>query len=240
MFGQQTVEEDTLLWSLADLMTLLLIFFILFYSQNLNKTFSPTIGVQTGKPIRQEEKPSLSQDLPAAAPSPALQRARVPQLADHQESEKPDASLEQLRREVLSTLDEGEDRAFSVRWDHRRLVLVLGEQIVFRLGEAELLDKFLPTLRQITGFIAAKEGYQVVVSGHTDDTPISNPRFPSNWELSAIRAVNVAKFLIANRVDPQRVHVQGYSEYRPLFENTLSEYKQANRRVEITLVKEQN
>jgi chemotaxis protein MotB len=78
----------------------------------------------------------------------------------------------------------------------------------------------------------------VVVSGHTDDTPIHNEVFPSNWELSAARAINVAKILIGSGVEPGRVATQAFSEYRPLYENTSPGNKQANRRVEITLIKD--
>ena len=117
---------------------------------------------------------------------------------------------------------------------------VLGERITFNVGEPELLRDFQPTLRRVAGFIASKEGYQIVVSGHTDNTPINTARFPSNWELSAARAVNVARFLIDNGVDPRQLSIQGFSEYRPLYENSSLENKQANRRVEITLIREQD
>ncbi|MGD8296107.1 MAG: OmpA family protein, partial [Desulfobacterales bacterium] len=63
--------------------------------------------------------------------------------------------------------------------------------------------------------------------------------YPSNFELSASRAINVAKFLIGNGVDPQRVSIQGFSEYRPLRENTTPQNRQKNRRVEIALIREQ-
>jgi chemotaxis protein MotB len=76
------------------------------------------------------------------------------------------------------------------------------------------------------------------VAGHTDNTPIKTPQFPSNWELSTARAVNVAKYLIASGVTPERVSVQGYASYRPLRANTSSQNRQANRRVEITLSKD--
>jgi chemotaxis protein MotB len=79
-----------------------------------------------------------------------------------------------------------------------------------------------------------------VVSGHTDNTPINTEQYPSNLELSSARAINVAKFLIDNGVSPHRVSIQGFSEYRPLFENTSHKNRQANRRVEIALIKEQN
>jgi chemotaxis protein MotB len=228
MVKQRTAEEDTFLWSMADLMTLLLIFFILFYSHAVGKT------VDT-KDCSHQDQPSLQTVKPSLAPVEEKKEAAVKDL----DVEKRDQTVEELKREVFSTLEAGEQRDFSVRWDQTRLVLVLGERITFRVGKAELLVDFRPALSRIAAFIAHKKGYDVVVLGHTDDTPIHNAQFPSNWELSAARAVAVAKFLIEKGVRPGRVSIRGYSEYRPLYKNTTPENRQANRRVEIMLTKEQ-
>jgi chemotaxis protein MotB len=135
-------------------------------------------------------------------------------------------------------MDGADEDSFAVRWDNRRLVFVLGERITFNVGEAELLPGSYPALLKIAGVIGSKKGFEVVVSGHTDDRPINTARFPSNWELSAARAVTVARFLIEHGLAPERVSVQGFSAYRPVSENTTPENRQANRRVEITLIKE--
>jgi len=246
MLKRRTVEEDTFLWSMADLMTLLLIFFILFYSHTVNKSVKRKDYSPQDQSLLQIEKPSFWRDLTKAKSPIVPPLARAPQPVSRFEYEElktregeKEKTIEELKREVLSTLEEGERGDFSVRWDQSRLVLVLGERITFRVGEAELLVNFQPALSRIADFIAHKEGYEVVVLGHTDDTPIHNSQFPSNWELSAARAVDVGKFLIENGVRPERVSIQGYSEYRPLHENTTPENRQANRRVEITLIKEE-
>ena len=243
---KRTVEEDTFLWSMADLMTLLLIFFILLYSQTMSKSAKTQDHAPQDQLLLQIEKPSFWGDLAKVKGSFSPPVAKAPQpvsAIDHEElktrEKEKEKTVEDLKREVLSTLEEGERGDFSVRWDQSRLVLVLGERITFRVGEAELLVNFQPALSRIADFIAHKEGYEVVVLGHTDDTPIYNSRFPSNWELSAARAVDVAKFLIENGVRPERVSIRGYSEYRPLHENTTPENRQANRRVEIMLIKEE-
>lgn len=234
MVKQRTLEEDTFLWSMADLMTLLLIFFILFYSNAVGTT------AETRNHSHQEHS-SMQID---KTPLETVEEKKEETEKEEAETEdlvveNRDEAVEELKREVFSTLEEGERRDFSVRWDQTRLVLVLGERITFRVGEAELLVDFRPALSRIAQFIAHKEGYDVVVLGHTDNTPIHNAQFPSNWELSAARAVDVAKFLLENGVRPERVSIQGYSEYRPLYANTTPENRQANRRVEIMLIKEQ-
>jgi chemotaxis protein MotB len=243
---KRTVEEDTFLWSMTDLMTLLLIFFVLLYSQTMSKSAKTQDHASRDQLMLQIEEPPSWPDLTTARNSFSPPVAKAPQSVSHIEHEElntrqreKEKTVEELKHEVLSTLEEGERGDFSVRWDQSRLVLVLGERITFKVGEAELLVSFQTALSRIADFIAHKEGYEVVVLGHTDDTPIHNSRFPSNWELSAARAVDVAKFLIENGVKPERVSIRGYSEYRPLHENTTPENRQANRRVEIMLIKQE-
>jgi len=231
-----SVEEDSTLWSFVDLLTLLLILFILFYSQALIRKAS------TNNPSSAQPQTPLAQRIQiqnktiSSNPEAYQQVAQKPD-ASRTEDESRDASLAQLQQQVLQTISREVKNDFSIRWDQKRLVLVLGEKIAFNVGEANLLPDFQPTLKRIAGFISAQPEYKVAVAGHTDDVPINTSQFPSNWELSAIRAVNVAKFLILNGVDPHRVSIEGYSAYRPLHANTTSHDRRANRRVEITLIK---
>lgn len=204
--SSSSIEEDTTLWSFVDLITLLLILFILFYSHAITRKAT------------------------------AKNNSGVPSQAS--EAQTQDASLEQLRRQVMQTVRLKDKKDFAVRWDQKRLVLVLGEKIAFNVGDAKLLPDFQPTLKQIAGFISSQKGYKVAVAGHTDDVPINTRQFPTNWELSAIRAVNVARFLIGHGIHSQRISIEGYSAYRPLRPNNSAQNRRANRRVEITLIKE--
>ncbi|MFO7985556.1 MAG: OmpA family protein [Desulfatiglandaceae bacterium] len=147
--------------------------------------------------------------------------------------------MEDLKQAALSAIHEADDPSCSVRWNQNRLVFVLGERLTFPVGQANLLHNFRPTLRQIADLIASKTDYRIMVSGHTDDTPIATSEFPSNWELSAARAITVAKSIIESGVDPHRISIQGYGEYHPLHPNSSPENRQANRRVEIALFKQQ-
>ncbi len=202
------IEDDTTLWSYVDLITLLLVLFILFYSHAISR------------------KATVKRD------------AAVSKQASQAQTQ--DASLEQLRRQVMQTVRSKDKKDFAVRWDQKRLVLVLGEKIAFNVGDATLLPDFQPTLKQIARFISSQHGYKVSVAGHTDDVPIHTRQFPTNWELSAIRAVNVAKFLIDHGVHSQRLSIEGHSAYRPILPNSSAQNRQANRRVEITLIKERD
>jgi chemotaxis protein MotB len=231
------IEEDSTLWSFVDLMTLLLILFILFYSHALThkgseKNISSTQSQISADPFVQVPKTSIA--------SESAVSEQVPPKPDvfKTEVENQDESLEQLEQQVLQTVSDEVKNDFSIRWNQKRLVLVLGERVAFNVGNADLLPDFRPTLKRISEFISLQKGYKVAVAGHTDDAPINTIQFPTNWELSAIRAVNVAKFMILHGVNPHRIAIEGYSAYRPLHPNTTSHNKHANRRVEITLIKE--
>ena len=237
MLARKTIEEEVPLWSMVDLMTLLLVFFLFLHSLSAKKTNLTVNGPDTDQPT-----------LEIKAPLPSQQTLENESVAEADKASKEfvlttnnntilDKAINQLRTEVLNVVDaEDKDDVFSVRREENRLVFVLGERITFREGEAKLLEAYHSISKKIAGFIASKKGYQVVISGHTDNTPINTEKFPSNLELSAARAINVAKSLINNGVSPVRVSIQGFSEYQPLFDNISPENRQANRRVEISLI----
>lgn len=224
--NQRTVEEEVPLWSMVDLMTLLLVFFLFFYTSTLKDSISEAQDTQEENFIQQqiETLPSLQEEEYSEAIG---------------ESENLKEMIVQLQEEVQETVGEGDENVFSVTADQHRLVFVLGERITFEVGEARLLESYHPIFVKIAEFISLKPECSIVVSGHTDDTPIMTAMYPSNMELSSARAINVAKFLIQNGVTPHRVSTQGFSEYQPMVENTSSKNRQANRRVEIALIEEQ-
>ena len=228
------IEEDATLWSFVDLMTLLLILFILFYSHAVThkgsaKNISNMQPQTHVAPSFQVHKTSITSE------SVASDQDQPKRDVSKTEAENQDESLEQLEQQVLQTVSEKVKNDFSIRWNQKRLVLVLGEKVAFNVGNADLLPDFRPTLKRISEFIALQKGYKVAVAGHTDDAPINTIQFPTNWELSAIRAVNVAKFMILHGVNPHRIAIEGYSAYRPIHPNTTSHNRHANRRVEIYL-----
>lgn len=228
--AEKHLDEDGLQWSLADLMTLLVIFFILFFSDSVAR-------VDAVEKTRAEPEVVVVETVEVEKIEDVVAEAIPAPVEVVKETDQVDP-LEKLRREMLEEFKD-DDQAFSMLWDDRRLILVLGEKVTFNAGEAKLLEGFKPVLERIAVRIASLENYQVEVSGHTDDRPISTPQFPSNWELSAARAVVVARFLIGAGVSPGNVSIQGYSEFRPVAPNDSEANRQVNRRVEIELVKDE-
>ncbi|MEJ2658937.1 MAG: flagellar motor protein MotB [Desulfobacterales bacterium] len=240
MLARKTIEEDPPLWSMVDLMTLLLVFFLYLYSMPAKGNLfavkgpdkdRPALQISTSHPL----KPYMKHG--AQAKSNTIPATSLPSL---NENKMLDTAIDQLRTDVLKVVNKKDKDIFSIRKEQNRIVLVLGERITFREGEATLLEAYRSIFKRIAEFIISKKGYQVVISGHTDNTPIHTEKFPSNLELSAARAINVATSLIDNGVSRKRVSIQGFSEYRPLFDNVSPENRQANRRVEISLINEQN
>jgi chemotaxis protein MotB len=233
-----SIDEDSTLWSFVDLMTLLLILFILFYSHAVTRKGSAGDPANTQTQSAAAQVTEVHKASMAAEPVKYDPHQPKPDEIKNEE-ENPDEALAKLEQQVRQTVSEKIKNDFSIHWNQKRLVLVLGERIAFNVGEADLLPDFQPTLKQIAEFISSQKDYNVTVAGHTDDTPINTTQFPSNWELSAIRAVNVAKFMILNGVNPHQISTEGYSAYRPLQPNTTDQNRHANRRVEITLIKAQ-
>ena len=81
--------------------------------------------------------------------------------------------------------------------------------------------------------------YRIAIRGHTDDLGIDTAQFPSNWELSAVRATTVLRYFIGQGIDPERMTATGYADYLPLVENNSVENRARNRRVEFVLEKEE-
>ena len=235
----ESSDDDSTLWSFVDLLSLLLILFILFYSHSVtsNLSMADALTAPQNDPAVQSVPDETSKSTSPAA-EPHQEREPDEPGPENTTGEKPDERLRNLQQQLLQAVSKSVKDDLSVRWNQKRLVVTMGERILFQVGMANLLSDSEPALKQIAEFIAPRIDYRILVAGHTDNSPISTPQFPSNWELSTARAVNVAKFLIANGIDPERVSVEGYSSYRPLRTNNSPQNKQANRRVEITLFKD--
>lgn len=117
--------------------------------------------------------------------------------------------------------------------------IILTGDLLFDSGRAVLKDSARQALQKIIPLIG-QTPYMINVVGHTDDLPIQTPEFPSNWELSLVRASRVARFLMQEtHLDESRFYVTGHASTQPVAANDTPEHRAANRRVEIILTKEQ-
>lgn len=117
--------------------------------------------------------------------------------------------------------------------DDRGLRLILNESVLFDSGSATLKERAKEILTVVVPVIKKVKNH-ITIEGHTDNVPIKNARYPSNWELSVARAMSVLSYLIeAHKVDPSRLSASGYGEWRPIASNVTPEGRAKNRRVEI-------
>lgn len=118
----------------------------------------------------------------------------------------------------------------------RGLVMTVADTVLFDLGVAEISPEAFPLLSKIASVIS-KTSFPIRIEGHTDNLPIHTEEFPSNWELSTARAVNVLRYFVEKeKIPPERLSAVGYGEFRPLFPNDTPEHRARNRRVEIIFV----
>ncbi len=131
-----------------------------------------------------------------------------------------------------------------VEFDEQRGLLKWKSDIIFDLGSAELKPGAVQALQEFAAIVQseAASGFDVMIAGHTDNTRIARAstreRHPTNWHLSAHRAISVLNVLLDQQVSPTRMTVMGYGEYQPVAPNDTTEHKAMNRRVEIYLVKQ--
>ena len=138
--------------------------------------------------------------------------------------------------EVASMMKEDiQNGAVEVETRNRRIVIRVKEQGSFPSGSATLHDEFIPIMDKIRSALEQIDG-EYSVEGHTDDLPISTPRFRSNWELASARAVSVAHELMKGEtLDRTKFTVVGFGDIKPLVENDTPENRSKNRRVEIVI-----
>ncbi|MFW5962495.1 MAG: flagellar motor protein MotB [bacterium] len=211
----------------GDMMTLLLVFFVLLYSfsemdvqkfQGFISSFQGQIGVlEGGRTVIDEDyvsKGSAGQQF-----NPARK------------------NFERIMGDMEKFIRENNlEGQVEVSETKRGLVVRLTGEVLYDLGEAvikptgqEVLDGLVDILNGVSNDIA--------VEGHTDDWPINNDNFPSNWELSTTRATNIIRYF-SNRhnIAPIRLSAAGFAEFRPLVPNDTRENRAKNRRVEIVIL----
>ncbi len=149
---------------------------------------------------------------------------------------------DQLRRVMLEIAEWAQKRglgdALSMEINERGLAISFSEKLMFNSGSADLLTQSLPLLNEIVSKLKNVNN-EVNIEGHTDNIPISNEKFGSNWELSTARATNVVKYLVEQLgVSPTRISASGYGEYRPVSSNATPAGRAANRRVVLIVLRQ--
>ena len=221
----ETEGESEWLATFADLSTLLLCFFVLLFSISSidNKKF---------RSIMSEVRISLGN----AVPMTALEQEEVKEGGDAVVNLLPKqktvaTELEEIINDEKlgssTVVDMGDDGA----------LLRIGGKVMFESGSSEINPRALSALDKIIIMALKYPQYHLDIKGHTDNLPISVGKFSSNWELSALRATTVLRFLLENGLGADRLTATGYADTQPLVPNLTAENRARNRRVEFLFKK---
>ena len=237
--GKKHEEEASEAWLLpySDLMTLLLALFIALFA--ISQT-DQTKLVQLAQAFTAAFNMGGPSFFDKAGPSMSLQRQimsdeELGNSAYIQENETLQDLKQQLDEYIQQNSLEGE---LSTQLEEEGLMIRIKERALFPSGSAELVPESQGIGPIVAGLLAAVPE-RVLISGHTDTDPINTAQFPSNWELSSVRAMTFMKYLLSinSELNPARFSAIGYGEYRPIALNDTAENKQQNRRVEILIAR---
>ena len=159
-------------------------------------------------------------------------------------------TLNETKRDVITTTTEklkddlntvikryNYNKSVSLEENERGVVLHILDDIMFASAQAELNDKSKQILHQLAMIIKDLPN-DIRIEGHTDNIKINSALYPSNWHLSVNRALNTAYYLMENEgLSPEKLSIVGYSEFKPIADNSTAEGRLKNRRVDIVIIK---
>ncbi|MGV6970894.1 flagellar motor protein MotS [Bacillus halotolerans] len=222
--GKNNQSSSGWMVTFTDLVTLILVFFILLFSMSqidLQKFKAAVNSIQKEGSGLQPEQTAIDQkDTPSA------------------DAKKQENQQDQLLQKVNTYIQEHQLKAkMTAKRDERGVVLVLQEAVLFDSGEAKVLENAETLLHQIAVLLQTIPN-DIQVEGHTDSRNISTYRYPSNWELSAARASGVIQYFTSKEKLPSKRFIAvGYADTKPVKDNKTNEHMKENRRVEIVIKK---
>ncbi len=213
-------NHERWLLTYADMITLLMIFFIILYSMSAvssskYEALSKTLGMALGG-----ANPSV-----LALPGRGVMEGQVP---EHESAGYAEATAA-LQQEVANN-------ELSVTEDARGAVIKLNSDFFFSSGSADVNPKALSICLKISQILDTLPN-NIQIEGHTDDVPMRGAKFGSNWELAAQRAINILNVFSEFKIKRERLSAVSYADTRPLVPNESQENRGKNRRVEIVVLK---
>ncbi len=231
-------EKPSTAWlgTYGDMITLMLCFFVMLYNPSeVDVTQMATIT----QSLQMQETETTSGGLSLSAGQLSDLGNNINSLPSLEKGK----SLGMAKKKAVSLFaPDVKSNKITITSDERGLIITLLSDNFFEEGSAELnINDTRETLLRLADFFRSDElkGRRFRIEGHTDSTPVAeNSIFPSNWELSATRAVNVLHYLADYGVRENDFSVAGYSDTRPKFSNDTAEGRAYNRRVDIIILDE--
>jgi chemotaxis protein MotB len=233
---EDPTNHDRWLVSYADFMTLLFAFFVVMYaisSVNTGKyrVLSDALGNAFGGPRRMI---NLTEPLLLQRQPQLLLRPRVNDVQRRREREKMTGMARDLLKALAPLVSQGKVRVTETA---RGVSIEISDSILFAPGDARLGAESSNVLKAIAG-VLKEDAHTIQVEGHTDNLPIRQVQFPSNWELSAVRASRVVRLFIESGIGENRLVAVGHGSNDPVASNETAEGRMRNRRVQVLILSE--
>ncbi|SDI05460.1 flagellar motor protein MotD [Propionivibrio dicarboxylicus] len=233
-------NHERWLVSYADFITLLFAFFVVMYalstvnegkyrvlSESLVHAFR-NVPVNTASTMTQVAPPPLPV-VPKNATATAATRAQ--EAAKQKQREKMRGMAKDIMEVMAPLIEQGKVRVIETS---RGVTIEINDSVLFSPGQSVLQPPLVKAMRAVADVIATTD-FPVTIEGHTDNVPIKTSQFPSNWELSAVRATTVLRLFSDAGVSAERLTAIGYADTRPVETNATIEGRARNRRVNILI-----
>lgn len=261
---EEPEKENSERWLLtySDLITLLMVFFVVLYSMsqidaNKFKAVAQSLSValgggaasqidvgssmsgpsifETGTPQNNTTQPGTTKEMDKTT---NVNEAGSGIKSGQGNSDAENMTIEGIKAKLDKfATDNGIQAQLVSSIEERGLVISIQETLLFESGSADITPRAREILDKINTVLATAPNY-IKVEGHTDNLPINTGRFPSNWELSVLRATNVLHIMAApGTISPDRLSAAGYGEYRPLASNDTEAGRARNRRVDLVILR---
>ncbi|ANE45948.1 flagellar motor protein MotB [Paenibacillus swuensis] len=236
--------DESWLIPYADLLTLLLALFIVLFASSqidsakfdeMSKAFS--IALNPGNGVL--DQPTVVKEGTSNLKKKSDDADKEKKAEDQERFKKETEDLQRLKQKLDKYIkDNGLSTQLVTKLNHSELIIRISDNALYPSGSASLKPEARNLAVAISTMLGQYPEYEVIVAGHTDDQPISNFEFDSNWNLSFERALNFMKILFSNnKLDPKQFSPIGYGEQRPIASNDTDLGRAKNRRVEVAIVR---
>lgn len=234
----------------ADLITLLMIFFVVLYSMSkvdaqrfaaVAESLNKALGGGTPAKIELSASPVGPSLFTTGTPSSKTSvpgKGTDPNQTSHQgNSDTEKMSIDAIKAKLDKfAKDNGIQATLVSTIEERGLVVSIQETLLFESGSADITARARDILKKVSTVLTVAPN-QIKVEGHTDNLPINTAKFPSNWELSVIRATNVVHILQNDGISPNRLSAAGYGEFRPISADNNDAGRGKNRRIDLIILR---
>ncbi len=225
-------ENQTWLTTFSDLSLLLLTFFVLLFSMSSVDVTKFTDSFQAVQLALQGNKNEIS--------SSRIARDEQAVLVDQVKLQR---QIMESQRKLFTDVQfyqnsKGLKGVVGAHFDNGVITLRVPSDVMFAPGQVELSEEGKAVMRELKDLLIKHADQKINIRGFTDDIlPSGNSRFKDNWEISAMRSVNVLRFIMSMGIQANRLTATGLADLEPLFPNNSTENRARNRRIEIALEK---